>query len=166
MSDSRPAALLSFISRKFRYPCHSKCSCRITPRYFTVVHTFIFSQLILKFKCLVIILCFGLKIIISVLLVFKLILFALSHCTRSAKSWFIKEFIFFSDLFINSRLVSSAKWFTFEVTDRFKSLINIINSRGPSTDPCRTPWVISWEFESFPVTLVYCFLSVRNERSQ
>ena len=116
---------------------------------------------------MVIILCFGLKIIISVLLVFKLILFALSHCTRSAKSWFIKEFIFFSDLFINSRMVSSAKWCTsLEVTYRFKSLINIINSRGPSTDACGTPWVISWELEPFPVILVYCFLSVRNEQSQ
>ena len=57
---------------------------------------------------------------------------------------------------------SSAKWCTLlEVTDRFKSLINTINSRGPSADPCRTPWVISWEFESFPFTLVYCFLSVK-----
>ena len=70
---------------------------------------FIFSPLILKFKCLVIILCFGLKIIISVLIVFKLILFALSYCTKSAESCFIKEFIFFSDLFINNRLVLSAK---------------------------------------------------------
>ena len=159
--DSRPAALFSFISREIICLCQSKCSCRITPRYFTVVDKFISPPLILKFKCLVIILCFGLKITISVLLVFKLISFALSHCTRSAKSWFIKEFIFFSDLFINSRLVSSAKWCTLlDVTDKFKSLINIINSRSPSTDPCRTPWVIS-----FPVTLVYCFLSVRNERS-
>ena len=112
-------------------------------------------------------LCSGLKITASVVLVFKLILFALSHCTRNAKSWFIKEFVFFNDLFISSRLVSSAKWCTLlDVIDRFKSLINIINSRSPRTNPCRTPWVISWEFESFPVTLVFCFLSVRNEQSQ
>ena len=159
--------MLNFISREFICPCHSKCSCRISPRYLTVEDKFIFSPFILKFKCLVIILCFGLRITISVLLVFKLILFALSHCTRSVKSWVIKESIFFTDLFINSRLVSSAKWWTLlDVTDRFKSLINVINSRGRSADPWWSRWVISWEFESFPVTLVYYFLSVRNERSQ
>ena len=156
--DSRPAALLSFISRKFICPCHYKYWCKITPRYFTVEGKFIFFPFILKCKCLVIILCIWLKITISVLLVFKLILFALSHCsrrakswncTRSAKSWFIKEFVSFSDLFINSRLVSSAKWCTLlDITDRYKSLINMINRRRSSTDPWGNPWVISWKFQS------------------
>ena len=137
---------------------HSKYWCKITPRYFKVEGKFIFFPFILKCKCLVIILCIWLKITISVLLVFKLILFALSHCTRrakswnctrSAKSWFIKEFVSFSDLFINSRLVSSAKWCTLlDITDRYKSLINMINRRRSSTDPWGNPWVISWKFQS------------------
>ena len=38
--------------------------------------------------------CFGPKTKISVLLVFKLILFVLSHCARGPKSGFIKEFTF------------------------------------------------------------------------
>ena len=44
---------------------------------------------------MIIVLCFGVKLTISVLFVFKLMLYALSHCTRSAKSLFVKEFIFY-----------------------------------------------------------------------
>ena len=68
---------------------------------------------------------------------------------------------------MNNKLVSSAKCCTLlDVSDRFKSLIDIINSKGRSKGPwpCGTPWihgVISWKFESFPVTLMYCFLSER-----
>ena len=136
---------------------------RITPRYFTVMDKFIFSPLILKFKCLVIILCFCLKITIFVLLVFKFILFALCQ---------VLSHDLLRNLFSLSIYLSIVGWYHLQNDVLYlmllilKSLINIINSRGPSTDPCGTPWIISWEFKSFPVTLVYCFLSVRNEWRQ
>ena len=39
--------------------------------------------------------------------------------------------LIFSHLFINSRLVNTL----LDVTNKFKKLINVKNSRGPSTDP-------------------------------
>ena len=54
----------------------------------------------------------GLKSKISVLLVFKGIVFALSHVVISFKSRLICLFIFFKELSASSKLVSSAKWCT------------------------------------------------------
>ena len=66
----------------------SRCSSKITPRYLTLLQMLIFCPLILKFRCFVICFCLGLKIIISVLLVLRLILFARSHRRIKARSWF------------------------------------------------------------------------------
>ena len=52
----------------------------------------------------------GLNSKIPVLLVFKDILFALSHVVRSFKSWLKCLFIFFKELSASSKLVLSAKW--------------------------------------------------------
>ena len=55
-------------------------------RYLTVVDVFILSTLILKLRCLVIVFPLGMNNKISVFLVLRVILFDLSHWTRSAKS--------------------------------------------------------------------------------
>ena len=52
----------------------------------------------------------GLNSKIPVLLVFKDILFALSHVVRSFKSWLKCLFIFFKELLASSKLVLSGKW--------------------------------------------------------
>ena len=59
---------------------------------------FIFCLLILKLRCFVVVLVFGQKSIISVLLVFSEILFSLNHWTIWERSWLIYLFIFLSDL--------------------------------------------------------------------
>ena len=55
---------------------------------------------------------FGQNISISVLLVFRLILFDLSHRTKRDQSLLISLLICFRDLLIRNMLVSSAKWWT------------------------------------------------------
>ena len=102
----------------------------------------IFWPLMRKLRCLVIILFLDLNITSSVLLVFKDSLFALIHSTTSFKSLFICLFIFFIDLSVRIRLVSSAKWWTeLNSTALCKSLISNINRRDPKTDPCGAPYL-------------------------
>ena len=130
------SCFLSFVRCKFQ--CKSSCS--IIPKYLTCDEGLIFWPLIRKLKCLVMILFLGLNITSSVLLVFKDSLFALIHWTTNFKSLFICLFIFFIDLSVRMRLVSSTKWWT-ELNSTYlcKSLINKINRRGPKTDHCGTP---------------------------
>ena len=86
---------------------------------------------------------FGRKMIISVLLVFKLILFDLSHFGKNDRSWLMCLLIFFKDLFEYKRFVLSANRCTsLFLIALWRSLINIKNSKGPKTDPWGTPWVI------------------------
>ena len=87
--DSNTTGLLSLDISVLRWSCQSKFSFKMTPRYFTVLNNFIFSLLIQKLRFLVIAFPFGLNNSNSVLLAFKLILFACSHCTSRARSWFI-----------------------------------------------------------------------------
>ena len=83
---------------------------------------------------------FGRKMIISVLLVFKLILFDLSHFDKNDRSWLMCLLIFFKDLFEYKRFVSSANRCTsLFLIALWRSLINIKNSKGPKTDPWGTP---------------------------
>ena len=90
----------------------------------------IYWLLILKLRCLVILdWDFGLNNIISVLLAFNDILFALSQMFSSFKSWLMCLFIFFSDLSDSSRFVSSAKWCT------SLYLIALLCRRGTVKDP-------------------------------
>ena len=74
-----PIDLLSFHFNELIWRFQSRCSPKTKPRYLTLLQVLIFSPLILKFSCFVICFCLGLKIIISVLLVLRLILFARSH---------------------------------------------------------------------------------------
>ena len=87
---------------------------------------------------------FGQKMIISVLLVLKLILFELSHFDKNNRSWLMCLLIFFNkDLFEYKRFVWSANRCTsLFLIALWRSLINIKNSKGPKTDPWGTPWVI------------------------
>ena len=79
----------------------------------TCVFSGIYWPLILKFRCFVMFLVdVGLNSKILVLLVFKDILFTLSHVVRSFKSWLKCLFIFFKELSIGGKSVSSAKWCT------------------------------------------------------
>ena len=83
----------------------------VRPWYLTCVFRGIYWPRILKFRCFVMFLLdFGLNSKISVLLVFKDILLALSHVVRSFKSWLICLFIFSKELSTSSKLVSSTKW--------------------------------------------------------
>ena len=91
----------------------------------------IYWPLILKFSCFVLFLLdLGLNSKISVLRVFKDILFALSHVLRTFKLWLM--FIFFKKLSTRSKLASSAKWCTLL---NFMTLMYIRKSSGPRTDP-------------------------------
>ena len=138
----------------------SRCSSKITPRYLTLLQVLIFCPLILKFRCFVICFCLGLKIIISVLLVLRLILFAWSHQEIKARSWFTYLLIFLRDFSVSSKFVSSAYWCSLEfLTDLFKSFLKIIKSRGPSTEPCGTPWETIFLDNSFRSIEVYWTLS-------
>ena len=113
------------------------------------------------------ILFLGLNITSSVLLVFKDSLFALIHWTTNFKSLFICLFIFFIDLSVRMRLVSSAKWWTeLNSTDLYKSLMNKINRRGPKTDSCGTPYIIYFLLDWHLFTVVNCILLFRYDWNQ
>ena len=45
--------------------------------------------------------------------------------------------------------------------EKNKSLINILNKRGPRIDPCGTPILISHQDLDDESVLVHCFLRVR-----
>ena len=127
----------------------------------------IFWPLMQKLSCLIIILFLGLNITSSVLLVFKDSLFALIYSTTSFKSLFICIFIFFVDLSVRIRLVSSAKWWTeLNSTALCKSLINNINRRGPKADPCGTPYFKYFLLDWHLFTVVNCILSFRYDWNQ
>ena len=82
----------------------------------------------------------GLNNKISVLLVFKDILFALCHAVRSLKSWLMCFLFYFKESSTSSKLVSSAKSCTllnFMVS--FRSLMYIKKSIAPRTEPSGTP---------------------------
>ena len=83
------------------------------------------------------------------------------------RSWMIYLFIFLSDLCENKILVSSAKWriIEWEIAS-FRMLIYIRNSKGPSTDPCGTPWVTSILSETVSLTIVCWILFVRYDSNQ
>ena len=104
-------------------PCHSKCSCRITPRYFTVENKFIFPSVILQFKCLGIVFCFGLRVTISVLLV--IVLEMLNHDFLKNLS---QQFIYQQQVGIICKMMYLLD-ITY-VTDKCKLLMNMINSKG------------------------------------
>ena len=81
-----------------------------------------------------------LKMIISVLLLFREILFALRQC----KIFFISKFMILLTFLIDrcpyNKLVSSAKWCMSACSvTRCMSLIYIRNNKGPSIDPWGTP---------------------------
>ena len=106
---------ISFFFSWLKYKSQSTCSLILKPRYLTCAFRGIYWPLILKFRCFVMLLLdLGLNSKISVLLVFKDILFALSHVVRSFKSWLICLLIFFKELSASSKLVSSAKWCTLQ----------------------------------------------------
>ena len=123
----------------------------------------IYWPLILKFRCFVMFLLdLGLNSKILVLIVFKDILFALSHAVRSFKSWLICLLIFFKVLSTSSKLVSSAKWCTLmNFMAWFMSLMHIKKSIGPRTEPCGTTNPIKALSDVWPLTVTCCFLLIR-----
>ena len=120
----------------FRCCVQSRCSFSCIPKYLTLFVVFICCPLILKLRFLLIVFLFGRKITISVFLVFKLILFDRSHWVKRERSWLTFLLIFFSDLLLYKKFVSSAKRCTaLFFTASYKSLIKIKNNNGPKTDP-------------------------------
>ena len=115
-----------------------RCSLIVRPRYLTCVFRGIYWPLILKFWCFIMFLLdVGLNSKISVLLVFKDILFALNFVVRTFKLWLICLFIFFKELSISSRLVSSTKWCTLlNFMAWFRSLMYI-----------RKQWTKNWTLQ-------------------
>ena len=82
----------------------------VRPRYLTCFICKIYWPLILKFRCFVMFLLdLGLNSKILVLLIFRDILFALSHVVRIFKSWLMCFYIFFKELCTSSKLLSP-KW--------------------------------------------------------
>ena len=60
------------------------------------------------------------------------------------------------------RVLSSAKLHTFDFfMEKNKSLINILNKRGPRIDSCGTPVLILHQEVNDEAILVRCFLRVR-----
>ena len=129
-----------------RWRFHSRFSSNVTPRYLAfLLHVLIFWLLILKLRCSVICLFFGRKMIISVLLPFRFILFAQSQWHIKERSWFTCLLIFLSELSVNSKFMSSTyivmyftifNWIVHDVDEEDK------NKRGPSTEPCVTQYEI------------------------
>ena len=158
------SCFLSFVRCEFQ--CKSSCS--IIPKYLTYCDEgLIFWPLMRKLRCLVMILFLGLNITSSVLLVFKDSLFAQIHWTTNFKSLCICLFIFFIDLSLRIRLVSSAeRWTELNSTDLYKSSINKINRRGPKTDPCGTQYIKYFLLDWHLFTAVNCILSFRYNWSQ
>ena len=131
-----PVAVLSLVFNVFMCNVHVRCSSNIRPRYFVLVVILIFCPLILKFIFLVIVFRLGLNIIISVLSTFNKILFALSQCTVSFRSWFMCLFSDFSEEWGYNKFVSSAKWVVDEcLITLWISLMYIRNKSGPRTEP-------------------------------
>ena len=151
---------LSFFFSWLKYKFQSRCSLIVRPRYLICVFCGIYCLLILKFRCFVIFLLdLGLNSQILVLLVFKYILFALSHVVRRFKSWLLCSFIFFKELSTSSKLVSSAKWCNLlNFMAWFRSLMYIRKRSGPRTEPCGTPNSVKGLLDFWPLTVTCCFL--------
>ena len=146
--------------------CELQCrsSRSIIPKYLTWDEALMFWLLIRKLRCLVITLFLDLNVTSSVLLVFKDSLFSLMHSTITFKFLFICFFIFFIDLSVRIRLVSSAKrWIELNSTALCKSLINNIDRKGPKTDPGRTPYFKYFLLDWYLFTVVNCNLSFRHD---
>ena len=165
--ESSPIALFSFVWRFLKWVSHVRELLRCMPRYFTLVFGLIFWSLTLKLSCLVIVLSLVLKIIISVLLAFRDILLLRNHWQRCFISWFICLFIFFKELLVQSKFVSSAKWWTeLCCIALWRSFIYKRNSRGPRTDPCGTLCVIGSLLELLSFICVNWCLPIRKLSSQ
>ena len=147
---------ISFFFSWLKYKSQSTCSLILKPRYLTCAFRGIYWPLILKFRCFVMLLLdLGLNSKISVLLVFKDILFALSHVVRSFKSWLICLFIFFKELSTSIKLVLSANWCTllnFKVW--FRSLMYIRKSSWPRMNPVGTQ-ALSKDCQIFDQSLLH-----------
>ena len=100
----------SWLKCKFQW----RCSFIVKSMYLTCVVRGIYWPLILKFRCFFLFLLdLGLNCKFRFdLFVFKDILFNLTHVVRSFKSWLMHLLIFFKELFISIKLVSSGKWCT------------------------------------------------------
>ena len=137
---SNPQLLLSLVFIWINWKFQGRCSSRYIPRYLALFTGFIFWPLILKFRCFVILLFLGLKIISSVLFALMEILFALSHCLIWERSWLMYLLIFLRDLLQYNIFVSSAKWCIKEcVTASCRSFIYTRNNKGPKIDPWGAP---------------------------
>ena len=70
--------------------------------------------------------------------------------------------MFLSDLFEKRIFLSSAKWWINESEiASFRPLMFIRKSKGPRTDPCRTPYDIMVPLERVLLIEVCCFRFVR-----
>ena len=144
-----------------------RCSSKIMSRYLTLLQVLSFCPLILKFRCFVVCFFLGLKIIFSVLLILRLILFAGSHQQIKARSWFTCLLIFLRDVSVSSKFVSPAKWCTLEfLTDLFTSFMKMIKRRGPSTEPWGTPRETIFVDDSFRSIDVHWTLSHLKDLNQ
>ena len=129
-----------------------------------LVHVFCLIFWPLKWKFIFLVICFlgEWKITISVLLTFKAIIFARSHCTRFDRSKFIFLLMLLRELLAYDRFVSSAKWWIFEFfIDRLNSFMCMRNKKGPKMEPCGTLYLMLW-ISDLSLLIVVCWvLSLR-----
>ena len=155
-----PQLRFSFIWLK--YKSELRCLFIVNPRYLTCVVREIYVPLILKFGYFVMFLSdLALNNKMSVLLVLKDILFALSHVVRTFKPWLISLFIIFKELSTTSKYISSAKWCTLLNFMAWWSLMYIKKSSGSRTESCRTSKSIKVLSDVWSFTVTCCFLLVR-----
>ena len=103
----------------------------------------------------------------SVLLAFRLNLFAWNQWHIKERSQFTCLIIFFSKWSVNSKFVSFPEWFTLQYwTELCMSLTKNINKRGQSTEPCGTTWDTVFKHDSLSLIKVHCILSQRNNLNQ
>ena len=98
----------------------------------------------------------------AILTVFRLSLFDLSQSHIFRKAGIRLSLISLTDLMILYRLVSSAYILIWAlVTKRGISVMYIMNNKGPSVDPCGTPYSIFCLSDNFSFTLQHCALFSR-----
>ena len=137
---SKPQLLLSLVFIWISWKFQVRCSSRYIPKYLALIYSLglVFDH-ILKFRCFVILLFLGLKIISSVLYALREILFALSHYTTWERSWLMYLLIFLRDLLQYNIFVSSAKWCIKECITASCRSLRVQNNKDRKTDPCGTP---------------------------
>ena len=155
--ESMELPLTSFKQSWLTWVAHFKHSPIYSRKYFTWRDGYNFLPHIFNLRSVSKTLPLALKIITSVLVIWREILLASSQCRRIFKSLFKNLFISFIDCFTLSKQVSLAKWKVVEFLKvKVSSLINIRKSNGLRTKPWGTPCFIKLWLELKPIMEIEC----------